>query len=489
MNTSFEPKSQAPTQHKSKRENQNSKAYPSRTIVHAKLEMTEPGDHDEREADAMADAVISGGKIARKISSGGGSSSGIAVSQQMESQLSQLQGGGRQMPEGLRSMMEGGFGQDFGQVRLHTDSEAAKMSSSIHAKAFTHGNDIYFNRGQFSPETSEGQRLVAHELTHVVQGTGKVGREPNANEGDLYDPSKFDDRLFLGKNPFFMNFDFGPNDSRLSFRRFNQDMNNRLIQNNRLVFSYLNNRELNYIKTHLPKDIALDYNYNNFYDPDELVLDYVPGKGGVVGSRKDVDRMKIRATGDMIRETADNIRGGPHSGFYTAMAILFGVTDPEKLYLASQYGAGLDLALTGMYGGPRGTRFMRNAPQYQYSQIESPYKGKTAPLSPEFMKSQQQARPNLEGEIQKLKAQNDVIKEAYKEVSKSKLNEQLSEKAVNDLLLRYEKILEDMPKYSEDAVKSDVFQNANKQVTLLKWQLEYLRNLKVIESLESLKNQ
>ena len=184
MNTSFEPKSQAPTQHNSKRENQNSKAYPSRTIVHAKLEMTEPGDHDEQEADAVASAIMSGGKISRKISSGASGSSGIAVSQQMESQLSHLQGNGRQMPQSLRNMMESGFGRDFSQVRLHTDSEAASMSSSIHAKAFTHGNDIYFNHGQFSPETTEGQRLVAHELTHVVQETGKLGRE------DLYSHSQ-----------------------------------------------------------------------------------------------------------------------------------------------------------------------------------------------------------------------------------------------------------------------------------------------------------
>ena len=176
MNTSFEPKIQASTQHNSKRENQNTKAYPSRTIVHAKLEMTEPGDHDEREADAVANTIVSGGKIARKISSSG-SSSGIAVSQQMESQLSQLQGGGRPMPQGLLNMMESGFGQDFGQVRIHTGAEATDMSSSIGARAFTLGNDIYFNRGQFSPETTEGQRLVAHELTHVAQRSGKVGRK------------------------------------------------------------------------------------------------------------------------------------------------------------------------------------------------------------------------------------------------------------------------------------------------------------------------
>ena len=191
MNASFEPKRQQQSQNTSRNRSQSAKAFPSRTIVHAKLEMTEPGDHDEQEADAMANTVISGGKIARKISSGGSGSSGIAVSSQMESQLNHLQGGGQAMPKGLRSMMESGFGQDFGQVRLHTDSEAASMSNSIHAKAFTHGNDIYFNQGQFSPNTAEGQRLVAHELTHVVQGGGKVAREDDKKDDDQDKNFKF----------------------------------------------------------------------------------------------------------------------------------------------------------------------------------------------------------------------------------------------------------------------------------------------------------
>lgn len=150
--------------------------YPSRTIVHPKLEMTEPGDHDEQEANAIAEAIAAGGKISRKIS-GENSTSGINISHQMESQLNQLQGGGQAMPTGLRNMMERGFGKNFSHVRLHTDSEAATLSSNIHAKAFTHDNDIFFNQGQFSPNTSEGQKLMAHELAHVVQGGGKVARD------------------------------------------------------------------------------------------------------------------------------------------------------------------------------------------------------------------------------------------------------------------------------------------------------------------------
>ena len=154
------------------------KGQPSRMMVHAKLEMTEPSDNEEREADLMADAIVSGGKISRAVE-GNASQGGVAVPKGMENQLNQCQGGGRAMPDGLRSMMETGFGQDFSTVRLHTDNQAAEMSSAIHARAFTYGNNIFFNQGQYSPDTPAGQRLIAHELTHVVQGEGKVARKVN----------------------------------------------------------------------------------------------------------------------------------------------------------------------------------------------------------------------------------------------------------------------------------------------------------------------
>lgn len=88
------------------------------------------------------------------------------------SRLSARKGGGSPLPAPARAQMEQGIGADFSQVRIHTDSEAAQMNKEIHAQAFTHGKDVYFNNGKFSPESAEGKRLLAHELTHVVQQNG-----------------------------------------------------------------------------------------------------------------------------------------------------------------------------------------------------------------------------------------------------------------------------------------------------------------------------
>lgn len=156
------------------RQTELSASRPSRTLVHTKLEMSAAGDADECEAERMADDIIRMGKIRRQVSEGNSGHSGVSISPQMEQQLASLQGGGHAMPESLKNMMENGFGEDFSQVRLHTDTNAADMSRSIQAKAFTHGNDIYFNQGQYSLSTTEGQRLIAHELTHVVQHSGKI---------------------------------------------------------------------------------------------------------------------------------------------------------------------------------------------------------------------------------------------------------------------------------------------------------------------------
>lgn len=91
--------------------------------------------------------------------------------------------GGQQMDTQTSTEMERGFGADFSKVRIHNDSEAAKMSAGIGAQAFTHGNDIYFNKGKYNPTSKEGKTLLAHELTHTIQQTGMVQKQSGSTGG------------------------------------------------------------------------------------------------------------------------------------------------------------------------------------------------------------------------------------------------------------------------------------------------------------------
>ena len=81
-------------------------------------------------------------------------------------------GSGSRMDDGHRSVMENNFGYDFSNVRIHTGTIATKSAQSINALAYTSGNDIIFNQGQYAPETNTGKKLLAHELTHVIQQKG-----------------------------------------------------------------------------------------------------------------------------------------------------------------------------------------------------------------------------------------------------------------------------------------------------------------------------
>ncbi|SHJ38608.1 eCIS core domain-containing protein [Aquimarina spongiae] len=78
-------------------------------------------------------------------------------------------GQGSPLPGGVQSQMESGFGADFSGVRIHTGSESVAMNQTLGAQAFTNGNDIHFNQNRFNPATTEGQTLLAHELTHTIQ--------------------------------------------------------------------------------------------------------------------------------------------------------------------------------------------------------------------------------------------------------------------------------------------------------------------------------
>ena len=97
--------------------------------------------------------------------------------------ISASKSGGSPMPDQTKTFMESRFGYDFSNVRIHSGNDAATMSRDLNAKAFTVSNHIYFNQGNFSPDTSEGKQLLAHELTHTLQQGGSAVRKKTVSAG------------------------------------------------------------------------------------------------------------------------------------------------------------------------------------------------------------------------------------------------------------------------------------------------------------------
>jgi len=90
-------------------------------------------------------------------------------SSNLENTLSSTKGQGSAMDNSTKSQMESGFGSDFSNVRIHTNSTAVQMNQDLGAQAFANGSDIYFNQGKYNPSSQSGQHLLAHELTHTIQ--------------------------------------------------------------------------------------------------------------------------------------------------------------------------------------------------------------------------------------------------------------------------------------------------------------------------------
>jgi len=99
-------------------------------------------------------------------------------------------GGGRPLDDDVRGRMEQSLGHDFGDVRIHTDGRAADSAAAVQARAYTSGSNVVFGAGQYAPGTTDGDRTIAHELTHVVQQrSGPVDGTPTAGGISVSDPS------------------------------------------------------------------------------------------------------------------------------------------------------------------------------------------------------------------------------------------------------------------------------------------------------------
>ncbi|MEM9548290.1 MAG: DUF4157 domain-containing protein [Bacteroidota bacterium] len=100
------------------------------------------------------------------------------VSSKTEQGIAASKSGGQSLDGHTQQFMESQFQADFSNVKVHTDNSSATMNNQLRSKAFTHENHVYFNEGQYDPGSRDGQHLLAHELTHVVQQDSSIQRKP-----------------------------------------------------------------------------------------------------------------------------------------------------------------------------------------------------------------------------------------------------------------------------------------------------------------------
>ena len=145
-----------------------------RLSLQTKLKVNKPGDIYEQEADRIADQVMATradhavSSTPVRIQRFAGQSTGqrVAVPASVDQALANP---GRLLEPMLRQDMKQRFGYDFSRVRVHSDAAAEQSARDVNADAYTVGNHIVFGSGRFAPAKVEGRRLLAHELTHVVQ--------------------------------------------------------------------------------------------------------------------------------------------------------------------------------------------------------------------------------------------------------------------------------------------------------------------------------
>ena len=146
---------------------QNRSSAESRASVLRKpgtLTVGHPGDSHEREAERVAERVMARPQARNQRAARRGLD---GAPEPATHDL--LRSTGDPLDPDARTFMESSFGFDFGKVRVHHDEDAGRAASGLSARAFTLGRHIAFGQGEYAPETPEGRKLLAHELTHVVQ--------------------------------------------------------------------------------------------------------------------------------------------------------------------------------------------------------------------------------------------------------------------------------------------------------------------------------
>ncbi|MEM0517026.1 eCIS core domain-containing protein [Aequorivita flava] len=176
-------------------------------FIQAKFSVGKANDNFEKEADSVADKVVSGSQkdsqkpntffpatpvqrknseVSEEVLQMKSSKFQKIAPENFEQKIKSTKGHGTPLKGKAKQEMETGIGADFSDVKIHTDTNAVSMSKALGAQAFTSGKDIYFNTGKYAPATSAGKHLLAHELTHTLQQQN--GRFQKIQKKDLASP-------------------------------------------------------------------------------------------------------------------------------------------------------------------------------------------------------------------------------------------------------------------------------------------------------------
>ncbi len=159
-------------------------AHPSGApVIQPKLTLDPGHDKYEREAERVAQQVVDHATLSGTAAPGDALSQRPAIQRldnsvcgdvdpDVQHAITRVRGGGQAIPDFVRAPLEWALGADFSDVRLHAGVRADELNRALRARAFTTGQDIFLRRGEFSLTSRSGQRLLAHELAHVLQQGG-----------------------------------------------------------------------------------------------------------------------------------------------------------------------------------------------------------------------------------------------------------------------------------------------------------------------------
>jgi len=146
-------------------------------LIHKREQQENPKQRDDGSTKAILTGLQKqvGNRAVQRLVQRSGDGS-FELDDDTASRINRERGSGQALDSGVQRQMGSAFGADFSGVQVHNTQESAVLNQNLSAQAFTTGSDIFFGEGQYQPQSSGGQELIAHELTHVVQqGSGSVG--------------------------------------------------------------------------------------------------------------------------------------------------------------------------------------------------------------------------------------------------------------------------------------------------------------------------